>query len=259
MDDVNLASTKWKLVLTGVAVVLSSVVMSLVATHLSFQMSGSVEYGDSMLTALIIPLLVAPPSYGYVAWLSWKLKIANERLDELAHRDPLTSLYNRRAFVDAATKRLAGGGGQMLAMIDIDHFKRINDRLGHAGGDMALQHAAELLRRSAPQDALLGRLGGEEFGLLFAVLQEDGCGAETGNEAGNGDAGDSATAARVEAMRQQLESMPLITPQGLIHITASFGLAIARADETLDTLLSRADMALYAAKHAGRNRLHLAQ
>lgn len=242
----NLAKTKFRLWIIGFAVVGFSVMMSLVATHASFSISGEVDYASSMVTALIIPLIVAPPSYGYVAWLSWKLKIANERLDSLAHQDPLTSLANRRAFVDAATDRLAEGGGLILAMIDIDHFKRINDRIGHAGGDNALKHAAELLRSSAPKDALLGRLGGEEFGLLFAVPQDDG-GAVA-----------SAAAAHVEAMRLQLESMPLITPQGLIHITASFGLAIARPDETLDNVLSRADLALYAAKHAGRNRLHMA-
>ncbi len=242
----NWGSTKLRLVLVGIGVVAFSVITSLLATHASFTMSEQVSYRDSMLVALVIPLLVAPPSYGYVAWLSWKLKKANERLDSLAHQDPLTGLSNRRAFVEAASARLSEGSAQMLAMIDIDHFKRINDRIGHAGGDNALKHAADLLRRSAPKDALLARLGGEEFGLLFALPADDGGAAA------------SAAAAHVEAMRLQLESLPLITPQGRIDVTASFGLAIARADETLDTLLSRADLALYAAKHAGRNRLHMA-
>lgn len=242
----TLASTKLKLVLIGFAVVAFSVTMSLTATHLSFQMSGEVDYTSSMIVAAIIPLLVAPPSYGYVAWLSWKLKSANERLDILAHVDPLTSLQNRRAFVEAANARLTDGSMQMLAMIDIDHFKRINDRIGHTGGDEALKHAADILRRSAPKDALLARLGGEEFGLLVTLPRDkDGAAA-------------AAAAAHIEAMRLQLESLPLITAQGLINVTASFGLAIAHPDELLDTLLSRADLALYAAKNAGRNRLHVA-
>jgi diguanylate cyclase (GGDEF)-like protein len=243
---VTLASTKLKLVLTGLAVVAFSVLMSLTATHLSFQMSGEVTYAASMLVAFVIPLLVAPPSYVYVAWLSWKLKDANDRLDFLAHQDALTELKNRRAFVDAATARLQSGEGHLLAMIDIDHFKRINDRIGHAGGDNALRHAAEILRRSAPKDALLARLGGEEFGLLIPLPRDEGSAAAT------------AAAAHIEAMRMQLESLPLITPQGLINVTASFGLAIMRPNELLDTLLSRADMALYEAKHGGRNRLHMA-
>lgn len=246
MDEMNIAATKLKLVLTGIAVVGFSVVASLLATHISFQISGKADYRTTMMVAFIIPMLVAPPSYGFVAFLSWKLKKANERLDKLAHIDPLTALNNRRSFVDAATARLGTGSSQMLAMIDIDHFKKINDRIGHAGGDNALKHAAEVLRSAAPKEALLARLGGEEFGLLFALPRD-----ERGAAA-------NAAEAHIEAMRLQLEAMPLITPQGLIYVTASFGLAISRPDETLDTLLSRADMALYAAKNAGRNRLHMA-
>lgn len=244
MNDVTLASTKWKLVLMGLAVVGFSVIASLGATHLSFMMSDQVSYTSSMTTAFVIPLLVAPPAYSYVAWLSWKLKNANERLDLLAHQDSLTALQNRRAFIESATARLADGAPHMLVMIDIDHFKRINDRLGHAGGDTALKHTADLLRSTAPDGALVARLGGEEFGLLFALPTDEG------------DASMLAAQAHVEAMRMQLESMPLITPQGRIKVTASFGLAVARPDEPLDTLLSRADMALYAAKDAGRNCLH---
>ncbi len=245
MDEMNIASTKLKLVLTGIAVVGFSVVASLLATHVSFQISGKADYRTTMMVAFIIPMLVAPPSYGFVAFLSWKLKKANERLDKLAHLDPLTALHNRRSFVDAANIRLGKDSSQMLAMIDIDHFKKINDRIGHAGGDNALKHAAELLRSSAPKEALLARLGGEEFGLLFALPHDAGGAAAKAAEA------------HIEAMRLQLEAMPLITPQGLIYVTASFGLAISRPGETLDVLLSRADTALYAAKDAGRNRLQL--
>lgn len=244
MNDVRLASTKLRLVLMGIAVVGFSVTTSLVATHYSFMLTNSVSYTSSMITALVIPMLVAPPAYGYVAWLSWKLKNANERLDLLAHQDALTALKNRRAFIERATARLARGGAHMLVMIDIDHFKRINDRLGHAGGDNALKHTADILRSSAPDGALLARLGGEEFGLLLKLPADEGPAAAI------------AVQAHVEAMRMQLESMPLITPHGLIKVTASFGLAVARPDEPLDTLLSRADMALYAAKDAGRNCLH---
>ena len=234
----NIAATKVRLVLTGIGVVAFSVIASLVATHISFQISGTADYATTMMVAFIIPMLVAPPSYGFVAFLSWKLKKANERLDKLAHLDPLTALHNRRSFVDAATARLGSGSSQMLAMIDIDHFKKINDRIGHAGGDNALKHAAEVLRSSAPKEALLARLGGEEFGLLFAIPHDARGAAGTAAEGHN-------------------EAMPLIPPQGLIFVTASFGLATSRPEETLDTLLSRADMALYAAKNAGRNRLQL--
>jgi diguanylate cyclase (GGDEF)-like protein len=244
MDEMNLASTKLKLVLIGFAVVGVSVTLSLLATHASFSLGGEVSYTSSMIAALIIPLLVAPPSYGYVAWLSWKLKNAHDRLDSLAHQDALTALHNRRAFVEEASRRIAGEGRHMMVMIDIDHFKKINDRLGHAGGDNALRHAADLLRRSAPQGALLARLGGEEFGLLLVLPPDEG-GASL-----------AAAEAHVEAMRLQLKSVPLITPQGMVYVTASFGLAVTRPGEPLDALLGRADKALYTAKDEGRDRLH---
>lgn len=240
----NLASTKLKLVLIGLAVVGVSVTLSLLATHFSFSLEGEVTYRSSMIAALIIPLLVAPPSYGYVAWLSWKLKTANERLNFLAHQDALTSLHNRRAFVEEASRRIAGQGQHMMVMIDIDHFKRINDRLGHAGGDNALRHTADILNRAAPRGSLLARLGGEEFGLLVTLPDDEG------------NAAVAAVEAHVEAMRLQLKSVPLITPQGLVYVTASFGLAVTRSGEPLDALLGRADKALYTAKDEGRDRLH---
>jgi len=241
---VNLASTKSKLVLAGLGVVGFSVGLLLAFTHASFGIGGEVTYESAMLVALIIPLLVAPPAYTYVAWLSWNLKKAHDRMDLLAHQDALTGLKNRRAFVDEAAIRIGDGVPHVMVMIDIDHFKLINDRLGHAGGDNALKHTADVLRRSAPGGALIARLGGEEFGLLVPLAAD------------NASAAMSAVETHVEGMRLQLNTLPLITPQGLIHVTASFGLAVTRAGEAFDLLLDRADKALYAAKDMGRNRLH---
>jgi diguanylate cyclase (GGDEF)-like protein len=242
----HLASTKTRLILTGIACVAVSLILSLLATHISFLIEEEVTYWSAMVSSAVIPLIVAPIAFGYVGWLSWQLKEAHDRLERLAHQDPLTSLANRRAFVECAQDFIASGQQHVLAMIDIDHFKRINDQIGHAGGDNALKHAAEVLRRSAPKDALVARLGGEQFGILFPLPNDEGGAAA------------AASAAHIEAMRLQLESLPLITPQGRILLTASFGLALSRMGEPLDALLRRADMAMYAAKNAGRNRLHVA-
>ena len=237
-----------RLILTGLAVVVGSTLASVGATHASFLLNGTINYRDAMLVALVIPLLVAPPATFYVSWLSWKLERTNAALDLLARHDPLTGLKNRRAFVEAATERLAGGAPHMLVMIDIDHFKHINDSLGHAGGDLALQHAASVIANAAPPGALVARLGGEEFGLLFA----------TSGGTQPADASPANAEALVEAVRAQLEALPLITPAGRTRMTASFGLAPARPGEALDHMLCRADAALYAAKDAGRNRLAMA-
>lgn len=241
MQQTNRA-TILRLVLTGLLVVGGSVVASVTATHLSFMRNGTVSYSESMLVALLIPLLVAPPAYSFVAWLSWKLQRANHALDHLARRDVLTGLYNRRAFVEQAQTLLADGHRHMLVMADIDHFKRINDSMGHAAGDLALQHAAKLLEGMAPAGAVVARLGGEEFGILLAASPD----------------GDAQLLAMVDAMRERLEQVPFITAAGLTQMTASFGLARSRPDEPLDSLLCRADKALYEAKDGGRNRLAMA-
>ena len=242
MMDGPVRATILRLVLTGLLVVGGSVAASMASTHFSFALNGVVSYRDSMLVSAIIPLLVAPPAYGYVAWLSWKLQRANHALDILARRDVLTGLINRRAFVEQAEAMLADGLPHMLVMADIDHFKRINDSMGHAAGDLALQHAAKLLEGMAPAGALTARLGGEEFGILLA----------------HGPADDAALLALVDAMRARLEQVPFITAAGLTRMTASFGLALSRPGEPLDSLLCRADKALYEAKDGGRNRLAVA-
>ena len=214
------------------------------ATHAMFQIDGTIHYSDAMLVAFCIPALVAPPSFLYYVWVARRMEQLNRQLDRLAKQDPLTNLDNRRAFVEQASTRLGSGAAHMLVMVDLDHFKHINDNLGHAGGDLALQHAAAIISAAAPQDALAARLGGEEFGLLFAMQ--------------NGEGARDAGEAMVDAIRLRLEALPLITPAGLTRMTASFGIALSRPDENLDHLLCRADNALYAAKNAGRNRLAVA-
>lgn len=235
-------SSPARLLAAGILVVGLSIGVSMAATHAMFQIDGTIHYADAMLVAFCIPAFVAPPSFLYYAWVARRMEQLNQQLDHLARKDPLTNLDNRRAFVERASARLQSGEAHMLVMVDLDHFKRINDSLGHAGGDLALQHAGAVITGAGPQDALVARLGGEEFGLLFALKD------------GTREAGETI----VEAIRQRLEALPLITPAGLTRMTASFGIAISRADESLDHLLCRADNALYAAKHAGRNRLAFA-
>lgn len=233
-----------RLIAAGILVVGLSIGGSMAATHAMFHIDGTIYYRDAMLVAFCIPALVAPPSFLYYVWVARRMEQLNAQLDRLARQDPLTGLDNRRAFVEQASACLKGRSAHMLVMVDIDHFKHINDSLGHAGGDLALQHASAVITAAAPQDALVARLGGEEFGLLFPLQT-----GETACQSGE---------AMVDAIRLRLEALPLITPAGLTRMTASFGIALSRADESLDHLLCRADNALYAAKNAGRNRLAVA-
>lgn len=160
-----------------------------------------------------------------------------------AYRDYLTGLPNRRSFFVDGPYRLEQARKADLpvavAMLDIDHFKRINDTHGHDTGDEALCHVAALLASAFPASSI-ARLGGEEFGVLL-----------TGDDAGN-------AFRLLDEFRATLASSPLdLDEHSSIRITTSVGLAgtVANGSEDLDALLSAADAKLYAAKAGGRNRV----
>ena len=154
-------------------------------------------------------------------------------LAELAHRDPLTMLHNRRAFLATLEKAARRADCHTLLLVDLDHFKAVNDELGHAGGDEALIKVCDVMRASVRTDDVVARLGGEELAVLLP---------DTGTHAG----------LRVaEALRQAIESARLGRPGA--PLTVSVGVAGALYGETPTTWLSRADRALYDAKRAGRN------
>jgi diguanylate cyclase (GGDEF)-like protein len=166
-------------------------------------------------------------------------------LQTLASTDELTGLANRRAlmaFVNDAVER-AHRDAMALAvlMIDIDHFKRINDSHGHAVGDQVLRHASRVLASGLRERDRLGRVGGEEF---VSVLP-----------------GATLAQARqvAERMRNAIEAARLIGPSGEVRFTVSIGVAGARTAESADALLERADAALYAAKNGGRNAVVIAE
>ena len=153
---------------------------------------------------------------------------------ERAARDSLTSLLNRTAWQERATRVLrdaAGAGAHAVLFLDVDHFKCVNDRIGHAMGDHVLIRVANLLRQAFGPDALVSRYGGEEFVVLLA---------------GGGRAEAEQRAARLQA------SLAL-QPVPELAVTMSIGIALYEPGETLDALVLRADRALLAAKARGRN------
>ena len=164
--------------------------------------------------------------------LNAELALRNAALDEQVRTDTLTGLANRRALGAALARALAGGGHWCLALLDIDHFKAINDTHGHVAGDEVLVAVAGALAGAAGE-GVLSRYGGEEFAWLFEGSLD-------------------AAQACCERMRAAVASMPHATP-----VTVSIGLAgVAPGDRPAD-VLARADRALYAAKRGGRNRLEL--
>ncbi len=167
-----------------------------------------------------------------------------QTLQYLATTDALTGLANRRAFMaqlDAELAQVAQGGAPgMLVMLDLDHFKHVNDTYGHAAGDKVLVHLAQILRGQAlRQGDLAGRLGGEEFAVLLPRTRAD------------------EAAAIAERLRLALEQSRIDSGEGrVITITLSAGLA--PLEGTAGHSLAQADAALYRAKNSGRNRIELA-
>jgi diguanylate cyclase len=164
------------------------------------------------------------------------------RLAERAERDPLTGLGNRRhlerRFAELRDSALASGRPLAVAMIDIDHFKRINDGFGHAAGDAVLCGVTEVLRDNSRGADIAVRLGGEEFVLVLPDLPRDGA------------------LGMLERVREGVARRPWPMLGEGATVTVSIGVAHAPPYE-LDDLLRRADQAMYGAKRDGRNRVRL--
>jgi diguanylate cyclase (GGDEF)-like protein len=173
-----------------------------------------------------------------------ELEAKNAELSTMAITDPLTGLHNRRYFIERAEQELKrsqrGGHSFALLIVDVDHFKRVNDTLGHPQGDAVLVGLARVMRERRRQTDILARFGGEEFVL---------CLPET----------DEAEAAIVaEKVRREVEEASF--PGVPWAVTVSIGVSAYPAHEahSVATMLSRADAALYAAKAAGRNQVKMA-
>lgn len=163
---------------------------------------------------------------------------------ELATHDELTGLSNRRALQDLMElehrRSLRHGRTMLLAQLDIDHFKRINDAFGHATGDRALQAFASVVRASVRDTDVLARWGGEEFVLLLPETR-----LEDAREL-------------LERLRQAVAAMEIPHVEGTLRMTVSIGVAAHLPGDTVDMTLERADQALYTAKSLGRNRIAVA-
>jgi diguanylate cyclase (GGDEF)-like protein len=165
-------------------------------------------------------------------------------LQRAAHMDYLTGICNRRAIEDLARRAIAAarrhGMPMAIAIVDVDHFKRINDEHGHECGDLALVEAVRRLRESLRAEDLVGRLGGEEF--VAVMPNTDGV----------------AALAAAERVRAAFAETPMHIGGHEIAVTITAGVAVLTAeDQQFSHLLRRADRAMYAGKNAGRNQVML--
>ena len=196
------------------------------------------------LTFMVSFMATLVTSFGFVFMSKERADAANVRL---AAQDALTGVANRRALMLALERELALAARQRtplaLLMLDIDHFKKVNDQYGHLAGDHVLRHVVGVLAQSQRAQDLLGRYGGEEFMLLLPGT--DVAGAQQ----------------LAQQLRQAVQAAPADWVGQQIAVTVSVGIAAVRAGQSRnwETLLQAADQALYRAKDNGRNRVELAE
>jgi len=175
--------------------------------------------------------------------INTEMQAKQRELERLTRQDGLTGLFNRNTFVELARKELQRaqrqGTSTVLLLLDLDHFKRVNDTFGHPGGDAVLRHVAAVALGTVRSTDLVGRLGGEEFIVLLPAT--------------------SMEAARriAEKLRARLQATAAPWEPAPISVTASMGLAgtTSAQNRDFDSLYSEADAALYTAKSRGRNRV----
>jgi diguanylate cyclase (GGDEF)-like protein len=223
------------LAITAVSVVLS--VLMTWAGNVVFMPDVPVE--EWLYISFIVPAIISPLVSSVVLSLVYQLAEAKAALVTMSETDPLTGVGNRRHFVNRARQALLDAvrlrTPLTIVLLDIDHFKRLNDTYGHAVGDDALVMVANVCRRGLRAHDVFCRWGGEEFiALLPSATLETGC-------------------LLAERLRTSVAEAAI---EGVPPVTVSIGVAeLSRGFETLDEVIANADRRLYMAKDAGRNRV----
>ncbi|WP_395502089.1 GGDEF domain-containing protein [Ectopseudomonas mendocina] len=202
--------------------------------HLNLDTHGLIDVGNAALCGVLI--LVFVHIYDGLRMQAY------EELERLAQTDSLTGVASRGSFQHALQRSIQeaerSSGHLVLVLLDVDHFKQVNDQWGHEAGDMALQHICQILQQRLRVTDFLGRLGGEEFGLL--LRHTDSAGADP----------------LVEKLRKQIADQPLEYDGAQIPLSATFGLAAwPRDGRSAAELYRTADRRLYSGKQRGRNQL----
>jgi diguanylate cyclase (GGDEF)-like protein/PAS domain S-box-containing protein len=192
----------------------------------------------------IVPLRDQAGAITHFAAIERDVTLDKRRLDELEHvadRDTLTGIPNRRAFLRAAEGAIAavGASGLCLALIDVDHFKQVNDTLGDAVGDAVLCGVADRLADNVRRSDMLARIGGEEFALCMPAV------------------GPRDARAFAESLVTTVAGTRIDTQSGPVRISVSIGIASYQPGDNVAGLMDRADSAMVAAKRAGRNRVRV--
>lgn len=238
--------------LKSLAVGVLSLVATLVISLIANRFWGGELSGVGLLMSIVCPLAVATPASAVHFYQHERLKLSRletheareemERLyralQEQSSRDALTGVLNRDAFLAALDDASRNEAWGTILFLDVDHFKQVNDRYGHAVGDQALKNVGNILMAHVGGDMSVGRLGGEEFAVFLAGM------------------GEERAIAKAEAIRLDIERLSLIARNGAkVPITISAGTSPCRPGFDPEEALAMADSKLYAAKRTGRNRV----
>ena len=167
---------------------------------------------------------------------------ARRELEVFAMTDALTALPNRRSFMSDLSREIAASQAEQtprlsLAIFDIDHFKRINDRFGHPAGDAVIEEVAKRAKSALRENDIVGRIGGEEFGVILPRADLASARAVCGR------------------LRETIAGTPVVRDDAIIAFTVSVGITQFQVEDDIDQLMTRADAALYDAKTSGRNQV----
>lgn len=226
-----------------IVVTLVSIIASVAMSWMCLVLLGATDVPLQMwlVAAIVAPLSVAPIMFGVVISMAYQLATAKAALARAAATDPLTGVANRRSFIENSNATLAQLAREnrtpSLLLLDVDHFKTINDRFGHAVGDAVLVEVAKRCAARLGTGDLFARLGGEEFVALVTRPDHD-------------------AHIIAEMLRREVALIDIDGSDEPLGVTVSIGISGGtHAEGGIASLLAEADRQLYAAKHAGRNRV----
>jgi len=215
----------------------------LIGTDLINRASGKPTTEVDIYSGIILSVFMTVPILGFLTLKIQQLRLANQKLHNYAITDSLTGWLNRAAFTDRVERAMGEASASStpevgaVLVIDIDHFKSVNDTLGHQAGDAALRTITQVLRRQLRDNDIFGRLGGEEFGVYLTGA-------------------DQKTAIAVaERCRTAVEALRFESDGEIRPLSVSIGVSIIRGLTSFAATYRDADRKLYYAKETGRNRV----
>ncbi|NRP86477.1 Diguanylate cyclase YdeH [Ensifer adhaerens] len=220
------------------AVIMSLLIMLVMLPVLQWFDLLPVPISEAMRLGVLLAWIVGGTVSGALAALAGcsihKLAVSRAEFQRLSRTDMLSGLLNRRAFTEALDQAAEGAS---LVIFDVDRFKTINDRFGHASGDAVIVAVSQIFAHVFAGEDVIARLGGEEFGAIVH-------GGDT-----------SERVARIESIRAEIANHPIAVEGGSVKITISAGIADIGKDRKSEAVYAAADKALYLAKTLGRNRV----